>query len=204
MTGLVVMFPANVKKEQADQWREGFDDKHAGVGNTGKTKVVGAGAKVERLGMSQADAEFANSVELSVLDVSRIFRVPEWFLGVSQRTGKPVTPEHEAQRWLRSGLGPRLLRIESAFNADPDMFGGRDVAGFDAGQVVRGDLGTEDTIDHQRIQDGRLLVDEWRVEHGRDPYPDGLGSIPQIVPVGGAPNPAFPDPYGGGDDEDES
>ena len=37
--------------------------------------------------------------------------------------GKPITPEHESKRWAAYGLGPRLARIESAFDADPQFFG---------------------------------------------------------------------------------
>ena len=38
------------------------------------------------------------------------------------------------------------------------------------------------------MQSGVLLPDEARHELGYEPYPDGIGQIPQITPVGGAPN----------------
>jgi hypothetical protein len=97
------------------------------------------------------------------------------------------------QRWLYHGLGPRLARIESALNADGDLFGPGDIfAAFDVSDVVRGDLRSEDTVAHQQIQDGRLLVDEWRAARGFPDLPGGLGKIPQITPVGGAPNVVTP------------
>jgi HK97 family phage portal protein len=189
--GLVVSFPAGITKPQADQWRDSFDSDQAGVNNAGKTKVVGGGATVTQIGMTQADAQWAEAMQLSLIDVSNIFRVPGWFLGVSIKNDKPVTPEHEQQRWANHGLNPRLTRIEAAINSDPDLFGaGASIcASFDTAGLIRGDLTTQDTIAHQQIQDGRLLVDEWRIENGRDPLPGGVGMIPQIVPVGGAPNP---------------
>jgi hypothetical protein len=46
------------------------------------------------------------------------------------------------------------------------------------------------TVQHSQIQAGTLLPDEARADNGRPPLPDGLGQIPQVTPVGGAPNPA--------------
>jgi hypothetical protein len=43
----------------------------------------------------------------------------------------------------------------------------------------------------QRVQSGILLIDEARHILGYDPLPGGVGQIPQITPVGGAPNPSL-------------
>lgn len=203
--GLLVKFPAGVTAEEGDKWREKFDDRHAGPDKAGRTKVVGGGAEVSTISMTQRDAQFVESVELSLRDACLIFHMPDWLLGVGLAKGsKPGTPEHEMQRWLYYFLGPRLANIESAFNADPAFFGTPDLqCEFLTPDVVRGDLQTEDTIAHQQIQDGRLLVDEWREEHGRDDLPDGLGKIPQITPVGGAPNKAQVTPPAQSDEDDE-
>jgi len=187
--GLAVIFPKDVKKDQADEWQEGFDAGHAGPGNTGKTKVVGGGATLQVIGMTQADAQFAQSVDLSVLDVSRITNVPVWFLGISDKTSKPQTPEHEQRRWMYHGFGPRLSRIESAFTSDPDYFPDyRVFPGFDVTGLIRGDLATEADIQVRKVQAGIWLPDEARAMDSLRPYPDGIGQIPQVTPVGGAPN----------------
>ncbi len=194
--GLVAIFPPNTKQEEADAWRARFDGRHAGPENNGRTKVIGGGVDIKQVSMTQADAQFVESVELSLRDVCFIYHIPPWLLDVgpgNKAGSKPATPEHEMQKWLYYYLGPRLSRIESAFNADVDYFEGTSLRClFDTSDVVRGDLKTEDMIDHQRIQSGRLLVDEWRIEHGREPLPGGVGMIPQIIPVGGAPNPVTP------------
>jgi hypothetical protein len=78
--------------------------------------------------------------------------------------------------------------------ADLTLFGAAQTEpGFDADSFVRGDVATEDAVAHQQIQDGRLLVDEWRAMKGLSPLPGGVGKVPQLTPVGGAPNePAMP------------
>lgn len=192
--GLVVSFPPGITKEQADTWRECFDADHTGVKNSGRTKVVGGGAEVKQIGMTQKDAQFVESMDLSVLDIARITRVPAWFLGIQDKTEKPMSPEHEQQRWNQHGLSPRLSRIEAAINADPDLFGSSDIyAGFDTANLIRGDLATEADISLKKVQSGQWLVDEARAKDGLGELPDGLGKIPLIVPVGASPF-GVPDP----------
>ena len=187
-SGMVVTFPQGVTAKQAEDWRDNFESKHAGPQNAGKTKVIGNGATVAQVAMTQQDAQFIESVELSGKDIARIFDVPPTMLGIAPKYTKADTPENDQDRWLRFGLSQRLCRIESAFLADYDLFGQAVFfPGFDMGTVLRGDLQTEDTIAHQQIQDGRLLVDEWRARNGLSDLPNNMGKIPQIVPVGGSP-----------------
>ncbi len=191
LSGIAISFPPTVNAQQAEQWRDLWGAQYEGVDQAHRTKVIGGGATVARIGLTQADAEYVDSANLSVEDIARIFRVTSSMLGVS-RSDKPMSPEHEETRWFRQGLNPRLKRIEDALAADPFLFGpgARDRPRFDRADAVRPDLETEETIAHQQIQDGRLLVDEWRQMKGLPPLPGGVGSIPQIVPVGGAPNTA--------------
>jgi phage portal protein BeeE len=134
------------------------------------------------------------------MDMALITGVPEWLLGGATPNSKPISPEHEMQRWMYTGLGPRLARIESAINADPDLFGaGADYAGFDTADVIRGDLTTEADIAIRKVQAGIWLADEARSRDSLGPLPDGAGQIVQITPVGGAPN-ANPSAGTGGQD----
>lgn len=185
---LMVKFPGGVTPGQAAEWREGFMAEHGGPHNAGKIKVIGGGADITAIGMSQQDAQFVEAMNLAIQDIARIFRVPVWFLGVDQKTDRPQSPEHEQDRWLRHGLAPRLNRIEAAINADPDLFGTADIyAMFDTSGLIRGDLATEADISLKKVQSGQWLVDEARAKDGLPPLPDGIGQIPQIVPVGGTP-----------------
>jgi HK97 family phage portal protein len=190
LPGSVVSFPQGVTREQAREWREGFLEQHGGPSRSGRPLVLGGGATFTPIGMSQRDAEFIASAKFSVEEISRIFNVPASLLeGGSHGEAGPLTPEHEQDRWLRYGLGPRLARIEARLKADPHLFAGsRDYPMFDTSGVLRGDLLTEATISHQKVQAGVWTPDEARARDGLPPLPDGLGAIPQIVPVGGSPH----------------
>lgn len=195
--GMAVAFPSTVSKEQAVGWRDAFDSEHAGPFNTARTKVIPGGATITQIGMTQVEAQWAESVGLSLADVARITNVDLWFLGAPDLRSKPISPEHEMQRWMYRGLGPRLTRIESSVNSDPDLFTREgDRAAFDTTDVIRGDLTTEADVSIRKVQAGIWLADEARAKDGLGPLPDGKGQIVQITPVGGAPNGpiATPDP----------
>jgi HK97 family phage portal protein len=191
--GLAVTYPETMTPEKARAWRDLWRETYEGPQNAGRTAVLGGGASIQRIGLSMTDTQFVEAMQFGVEEVARIFNVQPSLLGV-QRSDRPLSPEHEEDRWLRYGLGPRLARIEQALRADPQLFGpgSRVYPRFLTEDVVRGDLITEDAIAHQQIQDGRLMPDEWRIPRGLPPLPNGLGMIPQIVPVGGAPNPPQP------------
>lgn len=184
---LAVQFPPGVTQDQADKWKAGWKASYEGAsGDT--TAIIGGGAEIKVIGMTNEDAQFVEMAHLTAEDASRIMGVPARLLGIL--VDKNVPLEADLAEWLRFGLGPELYRIESALAADEQLFGqARTYPAFNTENFVRGDLQTEDNIAHQRVQDGRILVDEWRAEQGLDPLPDGAGQIPQVVPVGGGANP---------------
>jgi phage portal protein BeeE len=104
---------------------------------------------------------------LTVDDAARIMGVPANLLGAQLQRTVPNL-EQDLATWLRFGLGPELERIEAALDRRRELFpaGAQTYPRFDTEDFVRGDVETEDAIAHQQVQDGRLLVDEWRAEKG--------------------------------------
>jgi len=186
-----IVFPETITPDQAKRWREVYLE--AGGESDSNVKIFGGGAKVEPIGLTFFEQQFLESLVFSVEDVGRILNVPPSLLWSAQPRGgdKPITPEHEEDRWFRYGVEPRLRRLEQAVNADPDFFGSgaRAYPEF-VSPRPRGDAKTESDMLVHEVQAGILLPDEARAERGLPPLPDGQGQIPQIVPVGGAPNPA--------------
>ncbi len=190
MKTTAIVFPSDVTPEQAERWKNLYLGA-GGITGGSQVKVFGGDPRIETIGLSLSDQQFIESQAFAIEDVGRILGVtPSLLWAASKEGSKPITPEHEEDRWVRYGLSPRRLRISTTIGHDPSFFGAgaRDYPEFTAPQVS-GDLLTEDAIAHQQVQDGRVLVDEWRASKGMPPLPDGLGMIPQIVPVGGAPNP---------------
>lgn len=192
---VAVSFPQGVSATQAEEWRESWRSNYEGTeGET--TAVIGGGATIQPIGMTAADAQFVEMAKLTVEDASRIMGVPANLLGVQLDRAVPNL-EQDLASWLRFGLGPECERIESALEADDELFGGSHTyPAFDTQEFVRGDLMSEAQILVQLVQAGILTPDEARHVRGLDDLPDGAGAIPQITPVGGAPNPVAVSPNG--------
>jgi HK97 family phage portal protein len=190
---VAIMLDAKITPEQATKFRDAAQAAAAGVEQSSRFRVFGGGASVETIGLSMADAQFVEAMNFDVEQIARIARIPASLIGGATGAGVRTapTPEQEESRWFRYGLEPRLGRIEEAFKADPSFFGAsaRDYPEF-APSPVRADAATESKILVSEVQAGILLVDEARAIKGRPPLPNGQGQIPQITPVGGAPNDA--------------
>ena len=197
---LAVEMPATITPEQAREWRDLWQSTYGGTDGA-TTAVLGGGGQIKPIGISMADAQFIESQNFGVEEAARIVGVPASLLDVTtSSTSSPKTPEWEQTRLLRYGLGPALERIESALLLDPSLFGRGSAVypAFDTQKFIRGDLTTEAQIALSKVQSGQWLVDEARALDGLEPLPDGVGAIPQVTPVGGAPNP-FPPAGAGGD-----
>lgn len=196
--GHVIVFPQDLPNRAVREAKALWDESNAGVGNAYGTRVLSGGATVAPVTVSQSDAQFVETAQLSIEDAARIFQWPASLIGggagIGQRGG-PISPEHEMTRMVRYCLTPRLRRWEAILLADPFLFGpgARDYPAWDREGLIRADVATQSSADAQLVQSGILLVDEARALRGQPPLPNGWGQIPQIVPVGGSPH-GVPDP----------
>jgi HK97 family phage portal protein len=182
-----ITVPGDINRDKAARILAVFKDSHAGAYNAGNPPILGAGSDIKPLGLTMADAQYVEGAKLRAEDIARIFRIPRAVINAGER-GENI--EQETRRFLTFGMHPRLERIESALASDPDFFAGTDLyPEFCDEDIIQVDAATRASVRHQDVQSGVLLPDEARAEMGRPPLPDGLGMVPQITPVGGAPNP---------------
>lgn len=190
---LAVEFPQNVTKAQAAEWRQMWRETYEGADGE-STAILGGGATLKPIGMTAADAEFVQMSNITVEDAARIMAVPINLLSVP-RVENAADLEQDLATWLRFSIGPECERIEAALEGDDQLFADAPPNAasvypkFDTDMFVRGDLRTEAEILVQLVQAGILLPDEARSLRGLEDLPDGVGKIPQVTPVGGAPNP---------------
>lgn len=185
---IALIYPQGVSKDQGEEWTEAWNAKFGGADNAGRAFAAGAGVQVQPIPVSMQDAQFVEARRLSNAQVAQIMDVEELLLGGAQFE---TQDEQAMDRFLAFQMPPRLLRITSALKADPDVFppGAAEYPEFAADPLMFASPATRATVQHSQIQAGTLLPDEARADNGRPPLPDGLGRIPQVTPVGGAPNP---------------
>lgn len=190
LESVAVTFPEKMTPEQAQKFRDKLKDEHGGVMNAGRVRVFGGGATVQTIGLNLADAEFVASKAISAREMAQILGMPASLVDANDKDTRPLTPEHEEDRFNRYWLEPRLARIQETIRSDPSFFGSgaRDRPGF-GDLVVRADVATEARAVVSLVQAGVYLPDDGRARLGLPPLPNGAGQIPQIVPVGGMANP---------------
>lgn len=181
--------PGDVDAETLNMYRQQWEENHAGLGNAHRPAVFKNGAKWTPIGLSLEDAQFIQSKEFSVEEVSRIFRISA--PGLLSMVGKNVVNETAAEdfeRFLKIDLAPRLSRIEQAFMSDRDFFepGGEVFPEFLADAILRPDIKTRYEAYRLARQGGWLTPNEMRAKENLPPV-EGGDEI-QETPVGGAPN----------------
>jgi len=194
--GTAIEFPAGsrVTEDEQKNFLRRWIRNHSGVSNSHLPVLLTDGAKVSKMGMNLADAQYVESEKLNIVQVANIFRLPPSWLGAEPP--RNTTSEQELLR-LYVALLPRIRRIEIAFRSDSDLFPDRSLyPEFDTAELVRTDAKTAAEVEHMRIQDGSLLADEARAKRGEAPLPPipddptkEPGKVPQLTPVGGQANP---------------
>lgn len=189
-------YPPTVTPEQAREWIDFINAQHQGSGRAGKLFAAGGGAKFVPLPLSLADALFAEMTHLTMEQCAAMWQVPQALV-----TATRVPPSDDDWRHFVSfALGPYLTASSEAFTADRDLFD--PVTELDltvvpyADEFVKLDPLKKAQIQREQTQTGTRLVDELRAKDGLGPLPavpddwaKEPGKVPQITPVGGAPNP---------------
>jgi HK97 family phage portal protein len=193
--GGAIKVPGNLNRVRALEVLDIWEATHGGLANAHRPAMLTNGAEWQQIGINLQDAQFIESQDYGVAQVGRIWGVPPEFLGGQLQARE--TTEQLGLRLLNFTIMPKLRRIEQTFACDPDLFAGDDpYPEFVTSDMLRTDALTRAQVSHYQIQDGTRLVDEERAADGLGPLPPvpkdwtkEPGKVPQITPVGGAPNP---------------
>jgi HK97 family phage portal protein len=197
-----IAVPGPINEQQGKNMIASWNARHQGPMNKGNMAILFNGAELKSGGMPLVDAQWIETQTRSDELAARIFLGPAASLLSGPAAGSAVKTEEETMRFLNFALRPRLARIEGSLKADLDLFAGTNLyPEFHIDDLLRADAATRAEVQHKQVQSGVLLIDEARADEGRPPLPNGAGQVPQLTPVGGAPNPALaeakPVPAGG-------
>lgn len=154
-----------IKKEQRDEFRAAMDD-YRGALNAGKSPVLEAGMKAERLGIDPSDAQLLETRAFSVEEVCRWFRVDPSMVGHGQAVSNFGTGlEQKMIAFLTFTLRPWLVRIEQAINTQliPPADQARYYAEFSFEGLLRGDTAARTAFYTAMVNNGIFTRDEVRV-----------------------------------------
>jgi len=139
------------------QWKQ----KYEGSQNAGKTVILEDGARYQQLTINPQDAQFLESREFSIDEVSRWFGVPPHML-YDLRRATFSNIEHQSIEFVMNSVRPRCRIYESEFNwklldNDPDFY-----CEFNLNALMRADATSRATYYVQMVQNGIMSRNEIR------------------------------------------
>lgn len=123
MPGGVMSVRGSLTEEAGNRLRRAWNALFRGVRNAGKVAVLEDGATFTPVQFNSRDAQFVESMKMTVQDIARVFRVPVSLIeGDKGGSLTYSTVEADAIHFVTHSIRPWLVRIEQALAADPDLF----------------------------------------------------------------------------------
>lgn len=167
----VVEYPEIMDDAEYARLQEDFDRNWNGE-RAGRTLILEGGAKFVPIAISNKDAQFLEARQAGKSEICGIFRVPPHMVGdLTRSTNNNI--EHQGIEWVMWSLLPLARRVETSWNADPDMLSGGVYLEFNVDSVIRGDFKTRMEGYGKAIERGILTPNEVRAMENRPPMDDG-------------------------------
>lgn len=173
--GYWIKHPGTLSKDAADRLKADIDAKHKGVGNAWRPGVLEEGMDVADMGMPLKDQQFIELQQFNATQIAHLMQVPPSWIG--GRTGDSLTystVEGEALHYVKFRLTPKLVRVERALAADPDVFPGRGLyPKFNVEGLLRGDSQARAQFYEVLSRVGVMSANEIREKEDMPPRPGG-------------------------------
>lgn len=165
-----------LSEEQYQAVQERIADQFVGAQNAGRPFVLEGGMKWDSLSMNAEDAQLLQSMAFSVEEICRIFGVPPFMIGHSEKSTSWGTGiEQQMLGFQKFTLNPYLRRIEQAISkqliAPADR--GRLHAEFNLEGLLRADSKARAEFYRTMTQIGAMTVNEVRKKENLPPIEGG-------------------------------
>lgn len=181
---------------QADALKKRWMAKMAGFRNSHEIPVLDSGAQFNTVTMPYKDAQFLESREFEVVEIARMFGVPQFLLMSTEKSTSWGTGlEQQAQGWITFDLAPTWLTpTEQRINKE--LLPASQYAKYAVQGLLRGDSSARATF-YRALRDvGAFSADDIRAYEDLPPLPAGKGGDVYLQPTYMAPlgiNPLAPD-----------
>lgn len=178
-TGMITM-PNTVSDEAMKRIVADWNRTHSGFANAGSVVFVEPGMDFKALTMPLNEQEFIAQVQMSLVDVANMFRLPVWKLNSGPSGNRSITyatSEGQNLSFYVDSLMPWLGKIERALKRDGDIIIDPTISPkFDVDDLLRADHSTRAAISVSYVSAGIYTPDEARALEDKPPLPDGEGA----------------------------
>lgn len=113
----IVEHPTTMEDDEYKRFKDSWNEAYAGATNAGKTAVLEAGAKFNKVSMTFEDMQFLELKKFQVAEIARLFRVPLHML-YDDKSQPRANMEQASLEFAIYSLRPWLVRIEQTIARD--------------------------------------------------------------------------------------
>jgi HK97 family phage portal protein len=196
LLGGVLQTEQRLDETSANKLKANWRAKIAGLNKAHDIAVLDAGAKFQPVTMPNVDAQFIESRDFQVSEVSRWFGIPPYLLNQTEKSTSWGTGlEQQATGFVKFDLHPTWLKPTEA-RATKELTGSGIYAKYKLEGLLRGDTQARAEFYTAMRNAGVFNADEIRGYEDLPPIPDGAGQT-YLIPLNMAQAGAVPDPNGG-------
>jgi HK97 family phage portal protein len=147
-----------------------FDQRYSGA-NSGKTAVLTAGAEYKPVSISMQEAQYIESMNFSVEEICRIFKVPPHKVGHMQGSSQNASIEAQNAQFVSDCIRPLCEQIEMEFTNK--LVTGVLEFELDLKSLMRGDMMAQVQRNVSYWNIGAISANEIRKSEGMAPIEGG-------------------------------
>ena len=178
----VLSVPKPLDKAQRKKAKEALRNEYQGAINDGIPLVLDNGVKWQQLAISAKDAQMIESRSFSVEEIARIFGVPPFMIGHSEKSTSWGTGlEQQVLAFVKFTLRRRVKRIEKSLSKQlltPQERARGMYIKFNVEDLLRGDTKARAAFYEIMLRNGIFSINEVRELEDRGPI-DG-GDVPRV------------------------
>jgi HK97 family phage portal protein len=165
------------KKQQRDDWIEGYENRHKGASNAFKWSLLSGIKDVKLVGYTPKDLQFPTLAKMSKEEIAMVWRVPLLLLS-RPNSSNFATANQEVKSFWNDTVIPLIRHLEDIYWAEFFQYieGGRYWGAFDLSNVEALQEGINEKVDTAKVLADMLwpinAINE-RLEMGFEPVPWG-------------------------------
>jgi HK97 family phage portal protein len=173
-SGAVVEYPGAMKEDAFIRFKNSFNEKYAGIGNSSKVLFLENGTKYNKIGNNPNESQSLESRKFQVIEIARMFNVPPHkIMDLERATFSNI--EQQSIDFVQSCIGPMCVRIEQTIYKDllntkerKNVF-----AKFNLNGLLRGDSTARKEFYQAGIQNGWFSPNDVRELEDLNAYDGG-------------------------------
>jgi len=172
--GVVLEHPGTLEPDAYDRLKNSWNESHQGLSNAQRVAILEEGMQLKTLGVPPEDAQFLETRQFQVIDISRFFRVPLHKIN-ELKFATFSNIEHQGLEFVSDSVGPWLTRLEQAITRD--LIGPLErqtiFVKFNVNGLLRGDMQSRNQSYAIGRNWGWLSVNEIRALEDMNEIPEG-------------------------------